>query len=152
MKEDTLFFAKKYLEDLLSFFGLQVDVSVDREEDIIFLDVPSTHLNGFLIGHRAETLRALHNLTFAAVQQYSSQPYRLNIDIANYKKNKEAKLSKQVQLWIKEVKQRGTDKKLKPMNPAERRVVHKLASAEGLLTQSEGEGNQRYVVLRNLTK
>ena len=45
--EDTALFAKKYLEDLLSFFGLRVDVDVNIEEDTISLDVPSTHLNGF---------------------------------------------------------------------------------------------------------
>ena len=86
--EEASVFAKKFLEDLLSFFGLRVDVAVDLEEDMIQLDVPSTHLNGFLIGSRSETLRAIHSLTAAAVQQNKDQYYRLNIDIANYKKQK----------------------------------------------------------------
>ena len=150
--DETIFFIKKYLEDLLSFFSLQVDVTAQQEEEIILLDIPSTHLNGFLIGYRAETLRAIHNLTLAALhQQHPDCTYRLNIDVANYKKQKEIKLSKQVQDWIQEVKEKGIHKKLEPMNPAERRIVHKIASAEGLLTQSEGEGNQRHVILKPLS-
>ena len=142
-------FAKKYLEDLLSFFGVQVDVVVDLQEDIIQLDVPSTHLNGFLIGNRSETLRALHSLTVAAVQQKEDQYYRLNIDIANYKKQRAERLERKAQIWIEEVKEKGLDKELEPMNAADRRIIHRLAnSLEGITTESVGEGSQRRIILR----
>lgn len=147
--EEAGFFAKQYLEDLLSFFGLRADVSLNFDEENIYLDVPSTHLNGFLIGARSETLKALHGLTAAAMQQQSDQYYRLHLDIANYKKQREERLNRQVQVWIKEVKAKKADKKLEPMNPAERRIVHQLANKEGLTTQSVGEGDQRYVVLKS---
>ena len=41
---------------------------------------------------------------------------------------------------------------LKPMNAADRRVVHKVATEAGLETESIGEGRDRYVVLRPATK
>jgi len=44
---DSVTYAKKYVEDLLTFFGLNVDVAATRDEDVIELSVPSTHLNGF---------------------------------------------------------------------------------------------------------
>ena len=86
--EETAFYAKKYLEDILSFFGLRVDIEVVVEEDSIFLDVPSTHLNGFLIGSRSETLRAINALVAAAVKQQDNQHYYVHIDIAGYRKQK----------------------------------------------------------------
>ena len=147
--EQASVFAKKYLEDILSFFGLKVDVSVSLQEEMIHLDVPSTHLNGFLIGSRSETLRALHTLTAAAIQQHENQYHRINIDIANYKKQREERLVRKARVWVEEVKTEGKDKKLEPMHAANRRIIHKLATAEGLLTESMGEGDQRHVVLKN---
>ena len=146
--EEAGFFAKQYLEDLLSFFGLKADVALSFDGEAICLDVPSTHLNGFLIGARSETLRALTTLTQSAIQQQSQQYYRLNLDIANYKKQREDRLSRLAQKWIKEVKAKKADKQLEPMNPAERRIVHQLAHKEGLFSQSQGEGANRYVVLK----
>ena len=48
--DDSITYAKKYLEDLLSFFGLNTDVHASHDEDVIELSIPSTHMNGFLIG------------------------------------------------------------------------------------------------------
>ncbi|HET7672968.1 MAG TPA: hypothetical protein VFK11_00455, partial [Candidatus Saccharimonadales bacterium] len=51
--EKAIQFAKKYLEDMLSFFGLNTEVyATNSEDEVIELQVPSTHLNGFLIGQR----------------------------------------------------------------------------------------------------
>jgi spoIIIJ-associated protein len=52
--DESVIYAKKYLEDLLSFFGLNTDVHATTEEDVIELSVPSTHMNGFLIGQHAK--------------------------------------------------------------------------------------------------
>ena len=147
MEEGTIF-AKQFLEDLLSFFGLKVDVHASFDENFIQLDVPSTHLNSFLIGTRSETLRAIHNLTVAALQQQSDHPYRLSIDIANYKKQRAAQLSRRAQAWIQEVKKNGADKQLEPMNAADRRTVHKAVNEAGLISESTGEGADRRVVIK----
>ena len=148
--DEGVIFAKQFLEDLLSFFGLKVDVHASLDENFIQLDVPSTHLNGFLIGTRSETLRAIHSLTIAALQQQSDQPYRLNIDIANYKKQRAAQLSHRAQAWIKEVKDKGADKQLEPMNAADRRTVHKTVSEAGLASESTGHGTERRVVIKKI--
>ena len=57
--EESITYAKKYLEDLLSYFGLNVDVYATHDEDVIELNVPSTHMNGFLIGQHGDTMRSL---------------------------------------------------------------------------------------------
>jgi predicted RNA-binding protein Jag len=55
--EAAIQYAKKYLEDLLSFFGLNTDVYATTEDDeVIELNIPSTHLNGFLIGQPVSPL------------------------------------------------------------------------------------------------
>src|SRR5680860_1789791 len=77
--EDSITYAKKYLEDLLSFFGLNTDVQATREEDVIELSVPSTHLNGFLIGQRGDTLRSVQYLVASALRNQEMELTRVNV-------------------------------------------------------------------------
>ena len=84
--EESILYAKKYLEDVLSFFGLNTDVYATNEEDVIELSIPSTHLNGFLIGQRGDTLRSLQFIVSNALRNNDYEYHRVNIDVANYKK------------------------------------------------------------------
>ena len=147
--EDATLFAKHFLEDLLSFFGLKVDVEALIEEDqVIVLNVPSTHLNAFLIGSRSTMLRALHSIVASAVHQHSQERFRINLDIANYRKRRELHLTRQAKTWIKDALQQKRNKVLSPMSPADRRIIHQLANNQGLDTESIGEGAKRRVVLK----
>jgi spoIIIJ-associated protein len=147
--EEAIQYAKKYLEDLLSFFGLNTDIYATTEDnEVIELSVPSTHLNGFLIGQRGDTMRALQFMVSSALKNNNFQHARVNVDIADYKKSRADRLRQQAVEWIKTVKDSGEPLHLKPMNAADRRTVHKLADEEGLTTVSEGEGPDRHVVLQ----
>ncbi len=146
--EESIQFAKKYLEDILSFFGLNVDVYATSEDgEVIELNVPSTHLNGFLIGNRGETMRSLQFLTSMALKTAEYSLERVNVDIADYKKQRAARLEDTAKEWLEKVKTSGEPMHLKPMNAADRRTIHKLADDYGLKTESEGEGRDRHIVL-----
>ena len=147
--EEAILFAKKYLEDLLSFFGLNTDVHATTEDhEVIELDIPSTHLNGFLIGNHGDTLRALQQVIASALKNKSFGHTRVNIDIAGYKKQRADRLVKQAEEWFREVQKTGEPKELEPMNPADRRTVHKAADDYGLATESVGFGRDRHIVLK----
>jgi spoIIIJ-associated protein len=146
--EDAIRYAKKYLEDLLSFFGLNTDVYATSEEDVIELEVPSTHLNGFLIGQKGDNMRAMQFLVSNALKNQGYEYTRVNIDIAEYKKQRAQRLAERAEEWMKQVKESGEPMDLKPMNAADRRTVHKLAQEWGLVSESEGEGPTRHIVLK----
>lgn len=147
--EEAILYAKKYLEDLLSFFGLNTDVYATTEDhEVIELNVPSTHLNGFLIGQRGDTMRSLQYIISSALKNQNFTHARVNVDIADYKRNRNDRLAKQAEDWFKEVQGSGQPKELAPMNAAERRVVHKAATDYGLETESVGEGRDRHIVLK----
>ena len=147
--EESILYAKKYLEDLLSFFGLNTDVyATNSDDEVIELHVPSTHLNGFLIGHNGETMRAMQFIVSSALKNTGHEISRVNVDIADYKKQRADRLTEVAQDWIKEVKETGKPKELQPMNSADRRIVHKTASENGLETESVGEGRDRHIVLK----
>jgi len=147
--EASIQFAKKYLEDLLSFFGLNTDVyATTSDDEVIELHVPSTHLNGFLIGQRGETMRAMQYMVMTALKNNGYEVVRVNVDIAEYKKARANRLAEKAQEWVTTVKQSGEPMHLSPMNASDRRTIHQVAADAGLTTESVGEGRERHVVLK----
>ena len=146
--EEAIVYAKKYLEDLLSFFGLNTDVHATSDDEVIQLNVPSTHMNGFLIGQRGENMRSLQYLTSTALKNNNFANTRVNVDIAEYKKQRADRLRDRAEEWVKKVRDSGEPMDLKPMNAADRRVVHQLAAEYGLTSESEGFGRDRHIVLK----
>lgn len=145
--DQAIDYAKKYLEDLLSFFGLNTDVHATHDEDVIELSIPSTHMNGFLIGQHGDTMRAMQYMVSSALKCQGHQYNRVNVDVADYKKQRAERLAEQVRIWAGDVKKSGEPMELQPMNSADRRVVHQVATEFGLETESIGEGRDRRVVL-----
>lgn len=147
-REESITYAKKYLEDILSFFGLNTDVVAHADEDVIELSVPSTHLNGFLIGQRGDTLRSLQFTLSQSLRNKDAELSRVNIDVADYKKQRNERLAEQTREWCEEVSKSGEPMNLKPMNAADRRVVHHTISEYGQLeSHSEGEGRDRHIII-----
>ncbi|HEX4774476.1 MAG TPA: R3H domain-containing nucleic acid-binding protein [Candidatus Saccharimonadales bacterium] len=148
--EEAILFAKKYLEDLLSFFGLNTDVQATSDDEVIQLNVPSSHMNGFLIGQRGENMRSLQYLTGTALKNNDYEHTRVNVDIADYKKQRADRLRDKAEGWVKQVQSSGQPMDLEPMNAADRRVVHQLAADYGLTSDSVGEGRDRHIVLQRV--
>ncbi|QQS69125.1 KH domain-containing protein [Candidatus Saccharibacteria bacterium] len=147
--EAAIQYAKKYLEDLLSFYGLNTDVYATTEDnEVIELNIPSTHLNGFLIGQRGETMRSMQFLVSSALKNQNYTLCRVNVDVAEYKKQRADRLAETVEGWVKKVKETGESFEVKPMNAADRRTVHRVASEAGLASDSVGEGRDRHIVLK----
>lgn len=147
--ESAIQYAKKYIEDLLSFFGLNTDVYATSEDgEVIELNIPSTHMNGFLIGQHGDTTRALQFTVSSALKNQGYTYTRVNVDVADYKKHRAERLADTAEEWIKKVKETGESYECKPMNAADRRTVHRVASEAGLSSESVGEGRDRHIVLK----
>jgi spoIIIJ-associated protein len=146
--EEAIQYAKKYLEDTLSFFGLNTAVHATADEEVIQLSGPSSYLNGFLIGQHGDTMRSLQFIVSSALKNQGYQYSRVNVDVADYKKQRADRLSEKAEDWIKRVQESGEPMDLRPMNAADRRIIHKLADEAGLTTESVGEGRDRHVILK----
>jgi spoIIIJ-associated protein len=148
-REESIMFAKKYVEDTLSFFGINVDVYATADEDVIELSVPNTYLSNLLIGKNGDTLRSLQFLVRTTLIQKEAELTRVNLDVADYKRRHNDRIADQAEKWAKQVLDSGEPMSLRPMNAAERRVVHKvLADYSQLSSDSEGEGRDRHIVLK----
>ena len=145
--EQSVAYAKKYLEDLLSFFGVNVDIDTSVQDDVIELSVPATELNSVLIGRNAETLRSIQYAVSTTLRNQDAALVRVNVDIAGYKKQRAEKLAEKAKGWIEQVRETG-DSYIANLNAADRRIVHQLAQEyEDIETFSEGEGRDRRLVI-----
>lgn len=145
--DEAVEFSKQYLTDTLSFFGVNVEVEASIADDVIELSVPSTDSNSILIGRNAETLRSLQFILSTVLRSKGAETVRVNIDIADYKKQRADKVAKQAKEWIEEVLKTG-DSHVARLNAADRRVVHHVASEyPNIRTFSEGEGRDRRIVI-----
>ena len=141
--DESIRFATKYLEDLLSFFGINVAVYSTIEDDVIQLSIPSTSMNSLLIGKNANNLRALQHVLMMTLIARNAEVTRVNIDIADYKRQRADKIEHQAERWIDEVRRTGREKVL-DLNAADRRVVHRYAGDySDIETFSTGEGHLR---------
>lgn len=145
--EESVAYAKKYLEDIVSFFGVHVTVDASLEEEVIELSVSSSDVNSILIGRSAETLRSLQYIISTTLRNKNAQLTRVNVDIADYKKQRADKLAEQAREWIEEVRRSG-DSHVANLNAADRRIVHRVASEyDDIRTFSEGEGRDRSIII-----
>ena len=141
--DESIRFATKYVEDLLSFFGINVAVYSTIEDDVIQLSVPSTSMNSLLIGKNANNLRALQHIVSMTLVARNAEVTRVNIDVADYKSQRADKIEHQAEQWIRQVRATGKERIL-DLNAADRRVVHRFASDySDIETFSTGEGRER---------
>lgn len=146
-REQSVEFARKYLEDIISFFGENIEVTAVVEEDVINLHVETSELNSILIGRNAETLRSFQYIVSTALRNQDAALSRVNVDVADYKKQREEKVAEKARGWIEEVRVTG-DSHIARINAADRRIVHRVASEyDDIQTFSEGEGRDRQIII-----
>lgn len=144
---ESIEFARKFLQDIISFFGENIEVTAAVEEDVIELHVESSDSNSILIGRNAETLRSLQYIVSTALRNREGELVRVNVDIADYKKQHEEKIAESARGWIEGVRATG-DSYIAHINAADRRIVHRVAAEySDIRTYSEGEGRDRRIVI-----
>ncbi len=151
-QDESIRFAAKYLEDLLSFFGINVAVYSTIDDEVIQLSVPSTSLNSLLIGRNADNLRALQHIVSMALNAKNAEITRVNVDVANYKRQRADRIEEKAEGWIAKVRETGEPMTIN-LNAADRRVVHKLAQDySDIETHSEGEGRERKLIISKVSE
>ena len=146
-REESIVFAQKFLEDILSFYGVNLSVYSTADEEVIQLSVPSSELNSILIGRNADTLRSIQHLIASALAMKNAELVRVNVDVADYKRQRADRIAEKAEGWIRRVRETGEDYRV-DLNAADRRIVHKVAGDySDIETHSEGVGRERYLII-----
>ena len=145
---------KKYLENILKsmHIGYQIEArSINNEEQIHYLI--DTYENSLLIGVKGKTLEALQTLVRNLISSYTKEKVVTTLDIGGYKSNRARQLEILATKTAKDVIKSKQPIKLKPMSAFERRIIHeKLAEWRDVFTESEGEGENRAIVIKPSNK
>lgn len=139
-----------YITSILEAFDadFKIDVKTENNENEIYYAVQSDQ-NALLIGREGRTLLAMQFLLRQHLVSFTQTPVRIQLDIANYHENHRKQLEILATRTAKEVVKTGIQVKLDPMSPYDRRIVHaKLSEWRDVSTQSEGEGENRALIIK----
>lgn len=138
--------AADYLEELLDIADLDGDIDTFTEGGRAHVSIVTDAT--VLVGKDGEVLEALQELARLAVMTETGKRSRLMLDIAGYRERRRRELTALANDAVQEVKASAEPVRLAPMNPFERKIVHDVVAAAGLLSESDGEEpNRRVVVL-----
>ncbi len=137
--------AADYLEELLEIADMDGDLDIFTECDRAHVSILTD--SEILVGKDGEVLDSLQDLARLAVLSQMGRRSRLMLDIAGYREKRRSELQALATEAIIDVKATGEAAHLAPMNPFERKIVHDAVAAAGLISESEGEGSSRHVVI-----
>ena len=142
--------AADYLEELLDIVDLDGDIDIEVRGDRTFVSVVAEEegdeLND-LVGRKGEVLDALQELTRLTVLTATGSRTRLVLDVAGHRDRRQTELKGQADDAVAGVREHGQDVHLEPMSAYERKIVHDFVAEAGLVSESEGEGKRRHVVV-----
>jgi spoIIIJ-associated protein len=134
--------------DLLNKLGIKANVAVSEEDEAFLVEINNGDL-GILIGYHGETLLALQLILALILYKKVGEWTRIVLDVGGWRKAREESLRRLAERIAERVKFTGEEQALSPMSPFERRVVHlALSQRPDVTTESEGEGEERKVVVK----
>ena len=147
-KYDVKEFIKNYLKNLAHLMNTKFDIEI-KEIENGFNVLITTDDNAILIGRDGKNLNSIQILLRSALKKEINFDILINLDVAGYKVQKEKQLTKEIEKLAKEVIETKLDVKLDPTNSYDRRIVHNVISKyDNLVTESQGETPNRYVVIK----
>lgn len=151
MKKELVELVEKKVNELLSLMGTKAKAkaSYDKENEAVLVDIDSEEEAGLLIGRHGETLASLQAILGIMVRQKTGEWARVVVNVGDWREKQESYLREMAQVTSERAKQTGEPQYLYNLTPAQRRVVHLALSADKEVeTFSEGEGDERYLVVR----
>lgn len=142
---------KKVAEELLQLMGTsaKVDVSEDKDNEAILVDLDAKEEAGLLIGARGETLGSLQTIIGMIVRQKTGDWHRVLVNISDWRERQTERLESLARQVADRAKDTGEPQPLYNLNAAQRRIVHlALSKDEEIETESMGEGRERYLIVR----
>jgi spoIIIJ-associated protein len=143
--ENALSFVQQVLDDMDMECDVQLRPAKPEEPLEIQLEITGPD-SGRVIGKKGQVLAALQYLTNRVVNRPGIERRYVTVDAEGYRSRRDDTLATMARRLGKQAVEGGKIITFEPMNPRDRRVIHlALAKFEGVITKSEGEGDDRRV-------
>ncbi|MUN62934.1 RNA-binding protein [Kocuria sediminis] len=143
--------AADYLEELLDTADLDGDIDIEVRDGRTYLSVVAEGDDdeslSVLVGEDGEVLEALQELVRLSVLAATGRRSRLVLDVAGYRQRRSSALQEMALAAVREAQETGGRVHLEPLSAYERKIVHDVVAEQGLVSESEGEGAGRHIVV-----
>lgn len=146
---------KTLTDKLFELLGLdaKIEVSADGENNAVLVNIDSPNETGLLIGKRGETLHSIQSVLALMVRTKVDGWIRIIVDVGDWREKNEEYLKDLAEQTAQRAKETKQPQNLYNLNSAQRRVIHMyLSEDKGIETESLGEGQERYLVVKTTTK
>jgi spoIIIJ-associated protein len=137
----------EFIRAVSSAMGLTLEAKVEGTPDGPRVDLEGED-GDLLLKHKAEGLLALQHVASAVFRQELPGKQRVLVDCMGFRRDKDAELRQMARYLSERARRTGTEQRLGPLNPYERRLVH-MAAAEvpGVSTESVGDAFTKTVTI-----
>lgn len=121
---------------------------MDGEENQVLVGITVKNPAG-LIGFRGRNLASIQFVLSLIIRSQIGEGIRVLLDVNNYRSEQKVRLEGMVKNLAEKVLNTGKEVSLANMSSYERRLCHMvLAEIEGVSSESEGEGEERHIVIK----
>lgn len=137
------------IREIIEKLQVPATIEVSRQDDIFSVDIDSED-SSLLIGKHGVNLESLQFILAVRLKTLtSSDDFEIYVDVGGWRKKKDEKL-KQIALdAAQRVAAENEPQSIYNLKNSERRVIHvALANHPNVETVSEGEGENRHIIIR----
>jgi spoIIIJ-associated protein len=142
--------AQSFVDDIVRKMGMDCRVRLRRPREGDSVDEINLEIlgkdAGRIIGKKGQVLQAIQFLVHRVINRPGVERRHILVDAEGYRSRRDLSLANMARRLGKQAVDEGKIITFEPMNPRDRRVVHlALAKFEGVITKSDGEGEERRV-------
>ena len=152
-REDLAEKASEFLLGVLERMGISADIDIKDDSDRTVLEIQTSDTE-LVIGRRGVVIDALQHLVNKAVykergdREKGERGKPLVVDSGGFREKQVERLRALAQRMGEKALQTKQIVELQPMTPHDRRIVHMaIAEIPGLSSRSEGEGEDRHILV-----
>ena len=140
---------EKVASELLELLGVKASVFVNKESEVLVVEIKPEGETGLLIGHKGETLSAIEMFLAMVVKQRTGEWVRISVNIGDWKDKQEDYLRKLAEDTVMRALETGEPQPLYNLTPTQRRTIHLFVSERtDAESESTGEGRDRYLIVK----
>jgi spoIIIJ-associated protein len=139
-------------DELLSLMSTKAkgEASYDKENESFVVNIDAGDETGLLIGKKGETLLSIQTILGFLLKQKVGEWNRILVNVGDYREKEEGYLKDLAASTAERAKETGEPQNLYNLKAWQRRVIHMvLAEDKDISTESEGEGEDRYLVIKS---
>ncbi len=145
-------YVAEQVREIIEKLGVSATAEVSKVDDTFYVDIESED-SSLLIGKYGANLESLQFILAVRIKtQTKLDDFEIFVDVDSWRKQKEERLRKMAQSTAEKVAETNQSEILYNLKAQERRVIHSvLTDHPKVVTVSEGEGQNRYLIIKPRT-